>query len=84
LGFAAYYSFYLYLFVRALKLRKNSLSRGFVLAVLITVLACEIVEVTYNLSPVQFMLFFAYYRLNAEAAYKNVINANELPAGREA
>lgn len=64
IGFVAYYSFYVYLFCKAIKLPKRSLSRGFVMAVLATILAFEIVEVTYSISPVQFMLFFAYYQVN--------------------
>ena len=65
IGFCAYYSIYVYLFIKALKMNRRSLSRGFIFAILITMLAFDIVEVTYSITPTQFMLFFAFYHLQA-------------------
>ena len=60
LGFVSYYWFYVYLFSKASKYKATSLRKGFVLATVITTLAFEIVDVTYSITPVQFMLCFAF------------------------
>ncbi|MBE6583904.1 MAG: O-antigen ligase family protein [Ruminococcaceae bacterium] len=64
IGFIAYYSFYVYLIVKAVKIRKKTLFKGFVLAAIISTLVFEIFEVTYSITPTQLMLCFSYICLH--------------------
>ncbi|MBO5315034.1 MAG: O-antigen ligase family protein [Clostridia bacterium] len=63
LGFVAYYAFYAYLFLKALKIKKNSNRKGFALGVVISLLLFEYFGIAYSVTPIQLMLFFAFYSL---------------------
>lgn len=62
-GFLTYYSFYVYLLYSALKAKGTSLYKGFVVGVVFAWLVIEYGYVTYSVTPMQFMLFFAFYSL---------------------
>jgi len=62
-GFIMYYSMYAYLFIKAWKIKGNSLYKGFVIGGIVTWLFFEYFAVTYSETPVQFMLFFCMYCL---------------------
>lgn len=63
IGFCAYYGFYVYLFIIALKTRKNSLYKGFVIGLVLSLLIFEYFGVTYGATPVQLMLFYSAFCL---------------------
>ena len=63
IGFVAYYFIYGYILVKALKHKGRSLSKGFAIAVIVSLLAFEYFGITYSVTPAQFMLFFAYYQI---------------------
>lgn len=66
IGFIAYYAFYAYLFIKALKIKKNSNRKGFALGVVFSLLLFEYFGIAYSVTPIQLMLFFAFYSLNFE------------------
>ena len=70
-GFAIYYSMYVYLVVKNSFNNRSSLHRGFVFGAIIALLIFDFFEVTYSISPVQFFLFFSITLLN-----QNIINDN--------
>lgn len=62
-GFIGYYAFYVYLLAEASKRHISELNKGFVWAVVLSLLFFEYFGITYSITPVQFMLFFTVYRL---------------------
>ena len=64
IGFIAYYAFYVYLVVKAMKIRPRSLYKGFVIGTVISLLLFEFFGITYSVTPIQFLLFFCFYCLN--------------------
>lgn len=64
IGFIAYYALYIYLFVKALKSKADSLNKGFIFGSLLSILFFEYFGVTYYTTPIQILLFFAYYNLS--------------------
>ncbi len=58
IGFIAYYSLYVYLFVKAWKMKGAPLKKGFVLATIVSLLCFEYFGITYSITPAQTMLFF--------------------------
>ena len=63
-GFAAYYSFYVYLIAKALKSKANLLYKGLILGTIISCLLFEYFAVTYTATPIQLMLFICSCALN--------------------
>ena len=54
---------YGYILVKALKHKGRSLSKGFAIAVIVSLLAFEYFGITYSVTPAQIMLFFAYLKM---------------------
>ena len=71
-GFITYYSFYAYLLCSALKEKGTLLYKGFVVGVILVWLVIEYAYVTYSVTPMQFMLFFAFYCLQTQTYRRNV------------
>jgi O-antigen ligase len=63
IGFVAYYGFYVFLLVKALRSNSKELYKGFTVAIVISLLLYEFFGVTYCETPMQFMLFFAWFCL---------------------
>lgn len=63
IGFVTYYFMYGYVLVKALKRKGRSLSKGFAIAVIVSLLAFEYFGVTYSSISIQIMLFFAYLKI---------------------
>lgn len=62
LGFVAYYSFYAYLFYKACRIN-DTLSKGFGLGIVVSLLFFEYFGITYSVTPAQFMLFLGFTNL---------------------
>jgi O-antigen ligase len=63
IGFVAYYFMYGYILIKALKYKGRSLSKGFALAVVVSLMPFEYFAVTYSATPIQIMIFFAYLKM---------------------
>lgn len=56
-GFLSYYSFYIYLFVCALRAKGKSMYKGFVFGMVVLWLFFELFGISYTTTPTQIMLF---------------------------
>jgi O-antigen ligase len=63
-GFAIYYSFYVYLVIKAWRLKNNFLYRGFIIGAVAAWLLFEYYGITYSTTPTQIMLFFCFNLIN--------------------
>ena len=66
IGFIAYYSFYFYLMFSAIQKKGNAPYKGFIIGVIISLLAFEYFGITYSVTPAQILLFFCFYMLRAD------------------
>lgn len=64
IGFAAYYSFYVYLIYNAIKKRANHISKGFVIGSIVSSLLFEYFGVTYSSTQIQILLLMSIIMLN--------------------
>lgn len=71
-GFIGYYWFYAYIVISALKKKTDSMNKGFAIGIVASLLLFEYFGITYSATTVQFMLFFAYNRLNATSDDANM------------
>lgn len=67
IGFVGYYWFYVYLMVKQRK-QKNTLKKGFVVGMVISLLVFEYFGISYSVTPVQTMLFYGWFLLQNEDA----------------
>lgn len=72
-GFVLYYLMYAYLVVKASKFKSNTNYKGFIFATIVSLLLFDFFEVTYSITPVQFILFFSFMHIKFASAADSIV-----------